>query len=199
MFGRERRTLRFALPAAALALAGGCGPAPDPERGNRSVAASATPEPNGVEAESRDSREAAQPNGLRGYPAPAGEGPAGGGARAAAEVVRSYFELIQARRYEEALRLLDEGGRPGGASDADFAAAFDRYAEYHAEVGTPGRIEGAAGSLRVEVPVRVHGRMKDGGRFAGRGVVVLRRCNDIPGCTEEQNRWRIGAGNIALE
>ena len=35
-----------------------------------------------------------------------------------------------------------------------FAARFARYDSYHANIGAPGRIEGAAGSLYVAVPER---------------------------------------------
>lgn len=121
------------------------------------------------------------------------------GAREAAEVARAYFALIGARRYAEAWALLADDARPSGRTEADFAAAFADYAEYHAEVGAPGRIEGAAGSLWVEVPARVFGRMRSGERFAMRGVVVLRRCNAVPGCTDAQRRWRIVAENIGIE
>ena len=87
----------------------------------------------------------------------------------------------------------------GEGPDPADGAAFADHAEYRAEVGMPGRVEGAAGSLWVEVPVRVRGRMRDGATFDKRGAVVLRRCNAVPGCTPEQRRWRIEAENIGLE
>jgi hypothetical protein len=80
--------------------------------------------------------------------------------------------------------------------EAAFAASFGRYAEYHAEVGAPGPIEGAAGSLYVETPVRVHGRLKSGGDFAMEGPVTLRRVNDVPGSTADQRRWHIASSGV---
>ncbi len=116
----------------------------------------------------------------------------------AAEIARAYFAALGAGRYREAWRLLDEDSRPAGADEADFAAAFAKYAEYRAEVGAPGDIEGAAGSLRIQVPVRVWGRMKNGEAFDSSGTVVLLRCNDVPGCTGTERQWRIAAENIGL-
>jgi membrane-bound inhibitor of C-type lysozyme len=102
-------------------------------------------------------------------------------AQGAANVVQTYYGLIESGRYAEAAKLR----RDGQAED------FAPYAEYHAQVGAPGRIEGAAGSLYVEVPVVIYGRLKSGGEVHRSGKAVLRRVNDVPGSTPEQRRWRI--------
>jgi hypothetical protein len=119
-------------------------------------------------------------------PEPVAEAPvAAESAEAAARIVRTYFELIEAGRHAEAGRLWEGGG------EAEFAAGLDRYRDYHAEVGPSGRMEGAAGSSYVAVPVRLHGRLKDGTPLRRRIEVTLRRVNDVPGSTEDQRRWRI--------
>ena len=64
---------------------------------------------------------------------------------------------------------------------------------YHAETGAPGAIEGAAGSLYVEVPLVVYGRLATGGEFHQSGRVVLRRVDNVPGAPPEQLHWRISA------
>jgi hypothetical protein len=113
-------------------------------------------------------------------------------AEAAAQVVRTYFDLIAAHRYKEAWRLWTGGGIGSGKSEAEFAAAYASASRYRAEVGAPGPVEGAAGSSYVTVPIVVHGR--DGGKpFGGPGDVALRRVNDVPGSTDEQRRWHISA------
>ena len=181
--------MRAAMLLLAVLLAG-CGEGPHPADG------AAKPEPAGASAEGNDAASGAPgDNGSAAEPTPSAEGDAEG-AKAVAE---AYFEAIAAGRFGEAWRLLGEDGRPDGASEAAFAAAFADYAEYQAKLGTPGRVEGAAGSLWVEVPVRVRGRMRDGATLDKRGAVVLRRCNAVPGCTPEQRRWRIEAENIGLE
>ena len=63
-------------------------------------------------------------------------------------------------------------------------------------IGAPGEIEGAAGSLYVEVPVQVYGRLRSGEPFNMLGPVRLRRCNQVPGCTDEQRRWRIADSGV---
>jgi hypothetical protein len=107
-------------------------------------------------------------------------------AEAAAQVVRTYFALIEAGRQAEARRLWEEAGKASG-----FAAELRRYRDYRAEVEAPGQMEGAAGSSYVAVPVRLDGRLNDGAPFRRRVEVTLRRVNDVPGSTEAQRRWRI--------
>ena len=68
-----------------------------------------------------------------------------------------------------------------------------------AQVGRPGRVEGAAGSLYVEVPVSLYGRYATGERYLKGGKVQLRRVNDVPGSTAEQRAWRISGFDPDLE
>jgi hypothetical protein len=112
-------------------------------------------------------------------------------AQGAADVVQTYFALVETRRYGEAWRLWSSGGQAGGPTAPAFAARFADYDSYHGLVGAPGRVEGAAGSLYVEVPVQVYGRRKDGEEFHQGGAAVLRRSNDVAGSTAEQRLWRI--------
>lgn len=117
-------------------------------------------------------------------------------AQGAANVVQIYYALLEQGSHAEAWRLWSDGGRASGMSENAFAASFDRYREYHARIGAPGRIEGAAGSAFVEVPVQVYGRLASGAEFNMLGPVRLRRCNDVPGCTDEQRKWRIVESGI---
>lgn len=102
-------------------------------------------------------------------------------AQGAANVVQTYFALLETRRAGDAAVLRSDG------------QVFDLapYASYHAQVGAPGAIEGAAGSLYVSVPVVIYGRLATGGPLHQSGAAVLRRVNDVPGATPEQRRWRI--------
>lgn len=102
-------------------------------------------------------------------------------AQGAANVVQTYFALLETGKAGEAAKLRSDGKPPD----------LTPYAEYHAQVGAPGRVEGAAGSLYVEVPVVIYGRMKAGPELHKSGKAVLRRVNDVPGSTPDQRRWRI--------
>ena len=110
-------------------------------------------------------------------------------AQGAADVLQTYYALIEEGDYESAWRLRAPGGN--GKNFAEFAAGFDKYAEHHALIGAPSDISGAAGSLYVEVPVQTYGKLQDGTPFSSAGTVTMRRSNDVPGATAEQRRWRI--------
>lgn len=109
-------------------------------------------------------------------------------AQGAANVVQTYFALIEAKRYGEAYALWQ--GRSGLTASA-FAAQFAKYRDYHAEVYKPGQIEGAAGSSYVQVPIKTYGVTARGEKFEEPGVVTLRRVNDVDGSTAAQRRWHI--------
>lgn len=109
-------------------------------------------------------------------------------AQGAANVVQTYFSLIEDKNFVEAHR---RWGSASDLADGTFAAKFAGYREYHAEVGAPSEIEGAAGSSYVTVPVRTYGVTTEGEQFEQPQVVTLRRANDIDGSTAEQRRWHI--------
>jgi len=109
-------------------------------------------------------------------------------AQGAATVVETYYALIEAGKYAEALELRWDSDT---LSLDRFRENFAPYAEYHATVGAPSQIQGAAGSLYVEVPVQPYGRLKSGKPFSSVGTITLRRVNDVPGSTAAQRRWRI--------
>lgn len=112
-------------------------------------------------------------------------------AQGAANVVQIYYASLGAKDYPAAWKLWNNGGAASGMSADAFAKSFDQYDSYNANIGAPGQIEGAAGSLYVEVPVQVYGRRKDGREVHMLGSATLRRANDVPGSTAEQRSWRI--------
>ena len=116
-------------------------------------------------------------------------------AQGAANVVQIYYALLGEHRYEDAWQLWAQSGqnndqRSGMSADA-FAASFAQYESYDANIGAPGAIEGAAGSLFVSVPVVIFGRRKNGEEVHELGEATLRRVNDVPGSTEEQRQWHL--------
>jgi len=100
----------------------------------------------------------------------------------AGQVLQSYFGLSESGRFAEANKLWSIG-----VERLDLTG----YREVHANIGAPGNVEGGAGSLYVEIPVQLYGRLKDGKEFSSRGTMTLGRVNDVPGSTEEQRSWRI--------
>lgn len=117
-------------------------------------------------------------------------------AQGAANVVQTYYALLGDKKYAEAFKLWSDGGKASGQTAKAFAAGFDKYESYNAEVGAPGDIEGAAGSLYVEVPVVIYGVLKTGQPVHMKGDVRLRRVNDVPGSSDEQRQWHIAQADL---
>ena len=168
------------------------------------LAACSAPSPPGEGAASNAA--AAAPEAASASPGPPAPGTAGGlpddrtpvseapftpeSAQGAADVVQTYYALLESGRQADARRLWADGGEAAGPAEP-FAAGLAAYSEYHAQIGAPGRIEGAAGSLFVEVPVVLYGRLKSGQAFSRKASVTLRRVNDVPGASAEQRKWHI--------
>jgi hypothetical protein len=145
----------------------------------------------------RSGRPAPQP-GVGATPAPA---PADTATRAldsagdAANVVLAYYRAINERRYGDAYRLWASNGAASGKTLEAFRDGFGSTASVDAVLGTPGQIEGAAGSRYVEIPVRITAIATDGSRQAFTGTYTLRR-NVVDGATPEQRAWRIHSAQM---
>ncbi len=136
---------------------------PENKRSQPVVAKAAPPPPQPVQARPQE-------------PPAAGQG--------AAEVVKAYYSLIGARKYSDAYRLREPA--EGAASEAEFEANFEKFAEHRVTVGSASRIAEAGGWLYVEVPVQMYGRMKSGAPFGSAGTLTLRRRKPEPNAP-----WRI--------
>ena len=114
------------------------------------------------------------------------------GARA---VLTRYFAEINAREFHEAYHFWSNDGAASGLTLEEFARGYDRTRSTTFTTGTPGRIEGAAGSRYVELPITIEAITVDGvhQRFAGR--VVLRRVV-VPGAANEERKWHIYSAAI---
>ncbi|OAN66247.1 hypothetical protein [Sphingomonas sp. TDK1] len=136
-----------------------------------------------------------QPGGLPDDRTPVSEGKfTPDSAQGAANVVQTYYALIESGRYDQAWALWSDGGKASGGDAQAFAARFAPYSEYHANIGAPGQIEAGAGQRYVTVPVQVYARVKATGKpFYQLGEVTLHRAGDIDGATPEQRSWHIRA------
>src|SRR4051812_36182642 len=124
----------------------------------------------------RQTQQTAAPRG-----APAAEsGQAKDEAAGAADVLRHYYALIEAGRYDDAWAMRTSGR---GTDAKAFAAHFKAYESYHSQVGTPSEPVASQGWTYVEVPVMTTGRFLGGKPFGSSGSVTLRRPapdNDAP-------------------
>jgi hypothetical protein len=170
----------------AIAPEPGAPAGPAPAKGNAAIEPPLTPPPPG------------QPGALPDDRTPVSEAPfTADSAQGAATIVQTYYALIEAGKYAEARRLWSDGGAASGADEAGFGKRFTGYRVFRALIGAPGTIEGAAGSLYVDVPVQLYGRRADGREYSVTGRVRLRRSNDVPGATAEQRTWHIVAATAA--
>lgn len=118
-------------------------------------------------------------------------------AQGAANVVQTYYALLEQGKYRQAWALWDDGGRASGMTAAAFATSFAGYSEYHANIGAPGKVDAGAGQRYVTVPVQVYGRLKRGATPVYMlGSVTLHRAADIDGATAAQKSWHIRSADI---
>jgi hypothetical protein len=95
-------------------------------------------------------------------------------AREAADILRRYYDRIEAGDYGAAYAMRT----PGGADRARFVANFRAYESYHAQLGAPAGPARQNGFDYVEVPVMTTGRFVGGKPFGTSGRVMLRRARE---------------------
>lgn len=113
----------------------------------------------------------------------------------AVAVVRAYYAAIAAGQYAQAYALWSDGGRGSGQTPQQFATGFADTRAVSVQPGEPGRVEGAAGSRHVEVPVSVTTTRADGGEQRYVGAYVLRRAT-ADGASAGQRAWRIASAEL---
>ncbi|MDB5693351.1 MAG: hypothetical protein JWO81_2414 [Alphaproteobacteria bacterium] len=110
---------------------------------------------------------------------------------AAADMLRRYYALIEAGKYDAAWAMRTAGQ---GMDAGRFAAHFKAYARYHSEVGVPSRPVQSEGWVYVEVPVMTTGRFLGGKPFGSAGSVSLRRPAPVIEAPPGERGWRIYTG-----
>ncbi|ALM52929.1 hypothetical protein [Halomonas huangheensis] len=101
-----------------------------------------------------------------------------------------YFDLLTAGEFEQAYEMWGPDTPIHQSGSRRFEQSMLAYQAFHGEMTGEARTEGAAGTLYAEVPIRVSGARR-GEPFSNDGTMTLQRCNDVPGCSEEQRRWRL--------
>jgi hypothetical protein len=133
-----------------------------------------------------------------GNPAGATDMPAAGdepGVQDAVAVVGDYYAAIEQHDYAHAWSLWSDGGRSSGQTAQQFADGFANTAHVVVQPGAPGRLDAAAGSRYIEVPVTIEAAQRDGSVRRYAGSYTLRRAV-VDGATAEQRAWRIASANL---
>ena len=115
--------------------------------------------------------------------------------REPSEVIRQYYEAVEAGDFVRAYALWGADGAASGQTLDQFATGFAETAQVDVEIGTPGRIEPAAGSRYVEVPVVIRAVTTDGEEQRFEGTYTLRR-SVVDGASAEQRRWHIYSADV---
>ncbi len=110
-------------------------------------------------------------------------------------VVRDYYAAIEARSFDRAYALWADEGRASRQTPQQFAAGFAQTTHVAATLDTPGRVEAAAGSRFIEIPVAIEAAQQDGSVRRYVGAYTLRRAV-VDGATPEQRAWRISSADI---
>lgn len=113
----------------------------------------------------------------------------------AAAVICDYYAAVNNRNYKKAYNLWSGKGEASGQTFKEFPDGFAETASVEIDTGAAGKMEGAAGSRYITIPVTLEAKTIKGetGRFAGE--YVLRR-SVVDGATAEQRAWRIYSADI---
>lgn len=122
-------------------------------------------------------------------PVPEGGNDAGTkSAQGAVEVLSNYYDLLKAGKLDDASLLWS----PPDANALRLSEqSLADYENREVDIGEPGHIEGAAGSLYISIPIQIDAHNKSGEDVHLSGEATLRRVNDVPGATPEQLSWHI--------
>jgi hypothetical protein len=113
----------------------------------------------------------------------------------AVAVVRAYYEAINAGDFSRAYGLWSDGGKASGQSSQQFADGFADTRAVSVEILPLGRIDPAAGSRYIEVPLALSATRADGSVRKYVGAYTLRRAV-VDGASAEQRAWRIASADI---
>lgn len=109
--------------------------------------------------------------------------------------LKRYFAAINERRFHDAYVMWADRGAASGVSFEEFAHGYDHTRATFVVIGRPGRIEGAAGSRFIDVPVSIDAVTLEGERQHYRGSIVLRRVV-VPGADSAELRWHLYSAAI---
>lgn len=114
---------------------------------------------------------------------------------AAVAVVREYYRAIAAGEHDRAWALWGGGGRGSSQTLEEFRRGFAETDSVDARLGPAGRVEGAAGSRYVTVPVALRAWTTGGREQCFAGPITLRRAV-VPGATPEEMSWRLYSADL---
>ncbi|WP_109808533.1 hypothetical protein [Sphingosinithalassobacter portus] len=116
-------------------------------------------------------------------------------AEAAQDAIRRYYSAINAQDYATAYATWSSNGEASGKSYEAFASGFARTRHTAVMFGNPGEVEGAAGSVYIELPVTIDAQLDDGTHQKFTGSYTLRQVNGPNGPGPSQG-WHIASAKL---
>lgn len=116
----------------------------------------------------------------------------------AVAVIDAYYAAIRRHDYPAAHRYWSAEGTASGQTLEQFTRGFADTATVEVTTGTPGRIDPAAGSRYIEIPVTITAQTRAGKTQHFRGHYVLRR-SVVDGATADQRHWHIASAKLTAE
>lgn len=113
----------------------------------------------------------------------------------AVAVVRDYYAAIDDHNYAHAWAFWSDGGRASGQTPQQFADGFANTTKVAVQIDLPGRVDAAAGSRYIEVPVAIDATQRDGSVRSYTGSYLMRRAA-VDGATADQRAWRIASAKL---
>jgi hypothetical protein len=96
----------------------------------------------------------------------------------AVQLIHDYYDAIARLDYKQAYLAWDGDGSASKQSFEEFQQGFANIVSIVEEVGKPGSLEGAAGSVYIKIPVTVTSVTSNGTPQRFRGSYKLRRVNN---------------------
>lgn len=114
-------------------------------------------------------------------------------------VIRRYYSAINARDFATAYQQWGNDGQASGKSFEAFRDGFAATRSVRVTIGSVGIIEGGAGSLYLDIPLRIEATLVNGTRQTFVGDYVVRRVNDVDGADGQARQWHIMSGRLRAE
>lgn len=121
----------------------------------------------------------------------------GPAAQDALSVLHDYYAAINARQYDRAYSLWSDDGKASGQTQQQFTNGFADTVNVEARFGEPGRVDAAAGSRFIQVPLSIMATHDNGDVRRYIGSYTLRRAV-VDGATPEQRAWRVASADIRV-
>jgi hypothetical protein len=112
----------------------------------------------------------------------------------AVQLIRNYYRWINQKKYQGAFNIWEkreDGYAVNGQSFETFAGGFTDTASVNVEIGTPGEIEGAAGSNYIQIPVVISATSTDGSQQKFAGTYTMRSSN-----MADDKSWYINSAKV---